>query len=288
VIDAGREAGSAVRRLARASWQPEPRRPALILVHGLLGGDASTYNVALGLHAWRRGWHVVRLNLRGSGDSASLCPLLYNAGLDSDLLATVRAVAPRSSGWATCGFSLGGNLALLMAVRRAGELPPGLVASVAVSPPLDLSACTGALERWSNRAYQRHFMDALRSSYRSRQRLRPDLYAEGLERGPRTIREWDDAITAPYGGYASADEYYARSSAGPRLERLSTPALVLAAADDPMIPAEAVARWPLPPGGHVSRELLPTGGHVGFTGATTAPAGFWAAERVMHYLEARV
>ena len=286
LIDAGGEAGGAVRLLARASWQPEPRRPALVLVHGLQGSDASSYALATGLHAWRRGWHVVRLNLRGSGDAEAVCPLLYNAGLDSDLLATVRAVAPRAAGWATCGFSLGGNLALLMAARRAAELPPGLIASVGVSPPLDLAACADALERPSNRGYQWRFMSDLRDSYRRRQRLRPELYEAGLERGPRTIREWDHAITARYGGYQGADDYYARASAGPLLARLSTRALVLAAGDDPMIPGDAVSRWPLPPGDLVTRELLSTGGHVGFSAPTLAPASFWAAERVLAFLEA--
>jgi len=66
-------------------------------------------------------------------------------------------------------------------------------------------------------------------------------------------------ITARYGGYASAAEYYARSSAGPLLAGLTTPALVLAAADDPMNPADAVSRWPLTPSGCVTRELHPTG-----------------------------
>jgi hypothetical protein len=258
-----------------------------VLIHGLQGSDASSYALATGLHAWRRGWHVVRLNLRGSGDAEALCPMLYNAGLDTDLLATVRAVAPRAAGWATCGFSLGGNLALLMAARRGGELPPGLIASVGVSPPLDLAACADALERRSNRPYQWRFLSDLREAYRRRQRLRPDIYEAGLERGPRTIREWDHAITARYGGFQSADDYYARSSAGPLLEGLSTPALILAASDDPMIPPRAVNRWPLPPGDRVCRELLETGGHVGFTAPTVAPAGFWAAERVLAFLDAR-
>ena len=288
IIDVGREHGSDVRLLARASWQAEPRRPALVLVHGLLGDDGSTYSRALGLHAWRCGWHVVRLNLRGSGDAMALCPLLYNAGLDGDLLAAVRAVASRASAWAICGFSLGGNLALLMAARRAAALPPGLVASVAVSPPLDLAACADTIARRSNRVYEWRFMSDLRASYRSRRRLRPDLYPRGLEREPRTIREWDDAITARFGGYADADEYYAASSAGPLLAGLGTPALILAAMDDPMIPAHAVSRWALPPSGCVTRELLPTGGHVGFTASTSAPAHFWAAERVLDYLEARL
>jgi hypothetical protein len=230
---------------------------------------------------------VVRLNQRGSGDAARLCPLLYNAGLDRDLLATVRALAPRVEGWAVCGFSLGGNLALLMAARHASELPPGLIASVAVSPPLDLAACADAIARPSNRGYQWRFMADLREAYRRRQRLVPDLYQPGLERTPRTIREWDHAITARYGGYASADDYYAQSSAGPRLAEITSPALILAAHDDPMIPRDAVERWPLPASGRVSREMLATGGHVGFTAPSAAPARFWAAERALAYLGAR-
>jgi hypothetical protein len=29
--------------------------------------------------AWFRGWPVVRMNMRGSGDGEALCPLPYNA-----------------------------------------------------------------------------------------------------------------------------------------------------------------------------------------------------------------
>jgi len=89
------EAGSGVRLLLRATWQPGPReeRPALLIVHGLGGSDASPYVVSAGRHAYARGWHVARMNMRGSGDGFALCPLLYNAGLDTDLLAALSAVA---------------------------------------------------------------------------------------------------------------------------------------------------------------------------------------------------
>ncbi|HEX9190261.1 MAG TPA: alpha/beta fold hydrolase, partial [Vicinamibacteria bacterium] len=141
------EAGAGVRLLLRATWQPGPRedRPALLVVHGLGGSDASAYVVSAGRHAHARGWHVVRMNMRGSGDGLALCPLLYNAGLDTDLtaaLAALSAVVPRV---AVLGFSLGANLALLALGRRRAELPPGLVGLAAVSPPLDLSACADAL-----------------------------------------------------------------------------------------------------------------------------------------------
>src|SRR5207245_4591261 len=90
---------------------------------------------------------------------------------------------------------------------------------------------------------------------------------------------------AHYGGFRDAADYYERSSAGPQLVRIDRPTLILSAADDPMIPGESVARWPLPPPSLVQREILPTGGHVGFVAATSAPGRFWAAERVMAFLE---
>jgi predicted alpha/beta-fold hydrolase len=34
--------------------------------------------------------------------------------------------------------------------------------------------------------------------------------------------------------------------------------------------------------------MLPTGGHVGFVARTRAPGRFWAAERVMDFLEGAV
>ena len=280
------EAGPGVRLLLRASWQPGPRedRPALVIVHGLGGSDASAYVVSAGRHAYARGWHVVRMNMRGSGDGFALCPLLYNAGLDADLVATLRAVAAVVPRVAIVAFSLGANLALLALGRRRAELPAGLVGLAAVSPPLDLSACADALEAPGNGFYQSYFMRMLAEGYRQRHRVRPDLFAEGREQGLRTVREYDDRITAPFGGYESVAQYYARSSAGPWLGEIDRPALVLAAADDPMIPVQSVTRWPLGPSVH--REIVPTGGHVGFVSRAQAPGWFWAPQRAMAFLEA--
>ena len=280
------EAGEDIRILARVTWQQGRResRPALVIVHGLGGCDAAGYAVATGRLALAQGWHVARMNMRGAGDAESLCPRLYNAGLDGDLLAVLAALGRHTATLAVVGFSLGANLALLALARGGDRLPAGLAGVAAVSPPLDLAACADAIGRPSNRLYQSYFVRDLQAAYRRRQRLRPDLYEAGRERGLRTIREYDEAITAPYGGYASADQYYQQSSAGPRLAGLTRPALVLAAADDPMVPADSVARWPLPASGLVQREMTSTGGHVGFVAATTAPGRFWAAERVMAFV----
>jgi hypothetical protein len=274
-----------VKLLLRASWQPGPReeRPTLVMVHGLGGSDASSYVVSTGRLAYARGWNVVRMNMRGTGGGLELCPLFYNAGLDTDLLAAVSAVAEIAPRLAVAGFSLGANLTLLMLGRKRERLPAALVAAAAVSPPVDLSACADVLEAPGNGFYQRYFVQMLTETYRQRHRLRPDLFAADRELGLRTVREFDDRITAPFGGYESAAHYYEQSSAGPWLASIDRPTLVLAASDDPMIPTASVARWPVSPA--VKREVLATGGHIGFVGPSRAPGWFWAAERVMGFLE---
>ncbi len=154
------EAGDDVRILARVSWQPGPReeRPALVLLHGLGGSDQSPYLLSTGAFAYSRGWHVVRMNMRGAGDGEALCARLYNAGLDSDLLAVVEALARDVPRIAIAGFSLGANVTLLLLGRLRDRLPAALRAAGGVSPPLDLAACAAALERWDNRPYQHYFM----------------------------------------------------------------------------------------------------------------------------------
>jgi len=179
--------------------------------------------------------------------------------------------------------SLGANLALLMLGRRRARLPPALGGVAAICPPLDLSACADALEAPGNGVYQHYFVQMLAESYRRRNRARPDLFAEGRERGLRTVRGFDDRITAPFGGYESAAQYYELSSAGPWLASIERPAFVLAAADDPMIPVASVAAWPLSPS--VRLEIAPTGGHVGFVGRSRAPGWFWAPDRALDFLE---
>jgi predicted alpha/beta-fold hydrolase len=276
-----------VRLLLRASYQPGPRdaAPALVLIHGLGGWDAAKYGLATGALAWSRGWHVIRMNMRGAGDSMGLSPVLYNAGLDGDVVRVLARVAEETPRMAVVGFSLGANLALLAAGRSGDQLPHGLLGLVGVSPPLDLEACAARLDAPTNLPYQYYFMGNLRRAYRERQAVRPDLYEPGREVGLRSVRAYDEAITSRYGGYRDAAEYYARSSAGPHLAHIGRPALILAAQDDPMIPVASLTHWPLPESGLVNREIKPTGGHVGFVAPSAAPGSFWAGERALDFLD---
>jgi len=284
------ESEPGIRTLSRATWQPGDRAeaPALILLHGMGGWDASTYMLSMGLHAWAAGCHVIRMNMRGAGASFEVCPRLYNAGLEVDLVAVARRVAAVTPRVALFGASLGANHVLLALGRSKSALPGEVKAAVAVSPPLDLLSCSDALHAPSNRVYVSRFVADLKASYANIQERNPEFYAAGREVGVRTVREFDEKITAPYAGFSSAEDYYTRSSSGPWLQAIDRPALIVSAEDDPMIPADSVRKFALPESGVVTREILPTGGHVGFAARTAAPGRFWAAERAMAFLHPRL
>ncbi len=107
---------------ARVRWA-DGHRPAVILVHGVGGSIDSQYvrRAAMALH--RRGFHAVRLNLRGAGESLAEAPTLYHAGLWEDLERVVAELVldARVAAVGALGFSLGGNLSL----RWAESPSPG-------------------------------------------------------------------------------------------------------------------------------------------------------------------
>ena len=280
------EAGQGVRLLLRASWQPGPReeRPALLIVHGLGGSDASSYVVSTGRLAYARGWHVVRMNMRGSGDGEALCPLLYNAGLDTDLLAATSVVCQLVPRVAVVGFSLGGNLTLLMLGRRRELLPAGArgpprpsrrPSTSRPAPTRSRPAATGSTSTTSCGCWARPTGAGTRRA--------PTCSPRAASSGCARVREFDDRITAPFGGYESAAQYYERSSAGPWLAAIDRPALLLAAQDDPMIPTASVTRWPLLADGDARDHDRPAATSASWR-ARRRPGWFWAPERALDFL----
>jgi predicted alpha/beta-fold hydrolase len=80
----------------------------------------------------------------------------------------------------------------------------------------------------------------------------------------RSIREFDNAFTAPHHGFVDCDDYYTRCSVTALMDRIDTPLLLLHARNDPWIPAtpyEDLGR-DIPP--NVTMLLTDDGGHVGF------------------------
>jgi predicted alpha/beta-fold hydrolase len=78
----------------------------------------------------------------------------------------------------------------------------------------------------------------------------------------RTLREFDDLVTAPLHGFKGVDDYYARASSKPYLPSIATPTLILNARNDPFLPAQFLPS-PQQVSAYVTLETPATGGHVG-------------------------
>lgn len=281
------EPGTRLRALCH--WRAEPRQHAtLILVHGLEGSTGSTYMLGAAEKAYAAGYNAIRLNQRNCGGSEHLTPTLYNSGLSADFRAVIIELIERDAlpEIFIAGYSMGGNLVLKMAGEMGEQYPRALRGVAAVSPTLELSPCVDAIDRRSNWLYQQRFMRGLRRRMRRKIELYPDRYTvNGLEK-LRTIREFDDVVTAPYCGYRDAADYYYRASAARVIAGIRVPTLVITAKDDPFIPFapfEDAAIRSIPAITLVATEY---GGHCGFFSASGGDERFWAEARVLEFCEA--
>jgi hypothetical protein len=234
--------------------------------------------------ATRAGFNVVRLNQRNCGGTAHLTPKLYNSSLSGDVRAVVEELIERDGlpEIFTGGFSMGGNLVLKMAGEFGHNPPRELRAVVGISPAIDLAAAVDAMEKPRNRLYQMYFVNKLKRRFRAKVRLYPELYRAGGLADISTIREFDDAVTAPYCGFANAADYYRRASARGLLQSVSLPAMLLVAQDDPMIPFASFADPAIVTNHQITLDAPGRGGHCAFISANP-PDRFWADARIVEF-----
>lgn len=269
------------------NWQPGRReRPTLVLIHGLEGSSESQYMIGAADKAWAAGFNTVRMNVRNCGGTEHLTPALYNAGLSGDLQAVVETLLEedRLPELHLGGYSMGGNTALKLAGEWGTAAPEKVRSLCVVSPSVDLGRSADALNRRSNFFYQRRFVQGLKTRMRRKAKLFPGIYQlNGLDR-VRTVREFDDAFTAPLAGYGTADNYYHRASALRVTDRIALPALIIAAEDDPFIPVESFSDASLTGNPHITVLTPRHGGHAGFIQQRTEDEdSFWAENRIVEF-----
>ncbi|MFC0268402.1 hydrolase [Kushneria aurantia] len=273
--------------LCWANGAPEDARaPIMVLFHGLEGSVYSPYARALSKMAIERGWRTVVMHFRGCGRVPNRMARSYHAGDTADgwwLLSTLGRRYPNAHKVAV-GVSLGANMLLKLASEQGGD-GLDLAGAIAISPPLDLAACADAINQGFSRYYQRHMLASMKRKVAAHIRD-GRLDRPGLEQLRRIDTFWafDNEVTAPLHGFRSATDYYQRASAGPLLDRIELPTLILHAADDPLMPNnlfDRVAR----PSPSVRIELAEHGGHVGFIEMRHGLLRSWLARRVGEQLD---
>lgn len=263
--------------------------PRVLVVHGLQGCSGSGYVLEACRALAARGLRPVAFNFRSRSGEPNRRVRSYHAGATEDLAVALSVLARRLPDLpiGVLGFSLGGNALLKLLAERevAGAQDLRLQAAVAVSVPFDLARAAAELERGVGWLYGRFFLRSLRTAARARAERHPAALDLDGALAARTLREFDDAVTAPLHGFRDAAHYYARCSSGPVLGAIRTRTLLLHALDDPLAPGEALPRRAVEENPFLSAEITRHGGHVGFV-ARREPgrSRFWAEERAATFL----
>lgn len=238
--------------------------PQLILFHGLEGSSRSHYARSMMRAVASRGWHGAVVHFRGCSGAPNRLPRAYHSGDSAEIdwvLRRLHGARPQAPMY-VAGVSLGANV-LLKWLGEQGTSAGFVAAAAAVSAPHDLAAANEVLKHGFNRIYTRHFLGTLIPAALAKLARFPGLYDGARVRAADSMQAFDDVVTAPLHGFASAADYYARVSARQFLGGIRVPTLVLNAKNDPFLPASALP-GPAQTAAAVTLELPEEGGHVGF------------------------
>ena len=254
--------------------------PLVVLFHGLEGGSSSHYARALARELKQRAWRCAVPHFRGCSGEPNLLPRAYHSGDAEEIgwiLRRLRGESPDAALFAV-GVSLGGNAFLkwLGVDARAKDV---VSAGAAVSAPVDLMAAGDALGRGFNLVYTRAFLATMKEKGERKLERFPGLFDGEAMRRARTLREFDEVVTAPLHGFRDTDDYWTRASAKPFLGRIAVPTLLVNARNDPFLPVTALPR-PDEVSSNVLCDFPGEGGHAAFVSGPFPGNLGWMPRRV--------
>jgi len=234
----------------------------VLLLHGLCGSHTSVYMRRLAAVCRQKGFRAVRMNMRGWGSGLGLARQVAHSGRSADLIAVLRMLRRDypNDRLTAIGFSMGGNITLKAVAELGSDAPALIDQATAVCAPIDLEAAVQRIHLPHNRIYESYFILRLLRFLRRQHQAFPEFPSYALS--PLTsLYAFDDRVTAPLSGFASAHDYYQRCSANHLLGRIAVPTKLVITQDDPFIhPSDYVAiknPW-------ISTHMPATGGHMGF------------------------
>lgn len=258
------DGGNGVRLLAYHSYHAEGLAKAMVvLLHGWEGSSDSTYILRTGRFLYRRGYDILRLNLRDHGDSHHLNEGMFNGTLVDETVTAVKNASFLSPGLPRfiVGFSLGGNFALRMARSRNGIPVENLRCAICISPLVDPHRSTLIID--SLPLYRHYFLRKWKRSIRRKQELFPHIYQMDDLLRLKSTMEISDLLIRRYSDFKDLHDYFSRYTLQrENLRDLAVPTIILASEDDPVIPVDDVRSLAGIP--RLQQSIQRWGGHCGF------------------------
>lgn len=270
------------------SWTEPPsqasNKPVVVLFHGLAGCFYSPYANGL-LNAFKQqGWLGVLMHFRGCSGALNRLPRSYHSGETSDarfFLEHLQARFPDSPK-AAVGVSLGGNM--LVRYLASYRSDPIIRAGCAISPPLNLAACSQRINQGFSKIYQAYLLRSMNRTLHNKLARHPQIghWKSGDTIDISTLYQFDQTVTAPLHGFGDAEDYYRQCSGLDVLQDIATPLKVIHAKDDPFMTEAVIPNAPLPE--NIEYHLTDYGGHVGFISGTLKQPDFWLEREVPRWL----
>jgi predicted alpha/beta-fold hydrolase len=235
----------------------------VVLVHGWEGSSDSLYMLSLAQTLFNAGFEIVRLNLRDHGSTHHLNRDIFHSCLLPEVVGAVTRLQEMfpARPLHLAGVSLGGNFMLRVAAQ-AREAGLRIAKAVAISPVLDPVETLRALET-GFALYHWYFIRKWNRSLVKKQAAWPDYYDFAQFLRMTSLRDKTAEMVARFTQFASLDDYLnGYSITGERLATLASPATIITALDDPIIPARGLQRLIESP--FLKVTLTRYGGHCGF------------------------
>ncbi len=240
----------------------------VVIVHGWEGAADSSYVLSAAAHLYAQGHSIFRLNLRDHGDTLHLNSGIFHSCRLREVVGAISAISNqfKPERLSLVGFSLGGNFMLRVA---ADPQAPAIERVVAVGPVLDPSRTMQALENGPG-IYKRYFLKKWRRSLQAKARIWPDLYRFDQLHRYKSLAQMTEDLVLQHTEFSTLSDYLnGYAIIGNRLALLKAPSVILAALDDPIIPADDLNRL----AGVESLKVMVTdvGGHCGYVESLSGP-----------------
>jgi uncharacterized protein len=264
--------------------------PLVLLLHGLEGTSRRRYMNTAYRSLLDAGMRPVALNFRGCSGEPNRAARAYHSGETDDLAFVLELLRERFGGpFGLVGYSLGGNVVLKFLGEHGEAARPLVGAAVAVSVPFDLAAGAARIEQGIlGRFYSHYFLSKLRRKVREKSDLLRDTCDPDQVLRARTVRQFDELVTAPLHGFHDAADYYDRSSSARFIDGVRVPTLVLHSRDDPFLPEDRIPEQALEANPFVTPVLTERGGHVAFVGGSVWRPDFWGERAIADFLATRL
>jgi len=261
--------------------------PIVLVAHGMEGSPRSPSVRRLRLGANARGWNSVALVHRTCGRGVNESKRLYHSAETEDLASVVRWIVERWPGSPLflAGYSLSGSQLIHFLGNGRHVVPREVQAAACISPPFDLTVSAPEIDSVFGGVYRRYFLRRLIPKALAHARRNPGTLDEAKVSKIRSLRDFDEAVTAVLHGFRDADDYYERGSCARHLPQVSRPLLVVASEDDPFNPGHTIPRAACAENPLVQGLFTRHGGHCGFVAGSVRRPSYWAEAQVLSFFE---